>query len=190
MNNHGLRGSYLSEQKAIFVTRRKGLTITELHKQGSIMNLRVENMPKQLSHMYIQTNIHIHASFHNQNAWQGTPKYAYNSMSSYTMAQLQMENLYTKQKPKVNNFMSHDKFSRQYLLSLKKEQLQIKLLFASMYTTDVYSKSQNLDLLSLTVTLLVRGSQLREHRSFLYKSRCHHKMPSICIIVMNFQPPR
>lgn len=59
---------------------------------------------------------------------------------------------------------------------------QIKLIITSMYSKYVYSKSQNLDRWSLTVALLARRFQLQEHRSFLCKSLCHYKTPSICII--------
>ena len=116
--------------------------------------------------MHIQTSIHIHARFQNQNAWHGTPN-------------VYKWKICTQQSRPF--CLSHVKYSREYLLSLI-EQWKIKFLFASMYTTDVYSKSQNLDLLSLTVNLLGRGSKLQEHRSFLFKSLCHYKTPSICII--------
>jgi len=63
---------------------------------------------------------------------------------------------------------------------------QIKLIITFMYSKYVYSKSQNLDRWSLTVALLARRFQLQEHRSFLCKSLCHYKMPSICIVAFKW----
>jgi hypothetical protein len=79
--------------------------------------------------MHIQTSMHTYARSQNQNAKHGTPN-------------VYKWKICTRQSQQF--CLSHE-YSREYLLSLI-EQRKIKFLFASMYTTDVYSKSQNLDL--------------------------------------------
>lgn len=92
-----------------------------------------------------------------------------------------MENLYTME-TKSGQFVCHMTNTPVNISFLSLNNFKLNSYVLSMYTTDVYSKSQNLDLLSLTVTLLATGSQLQEHRSFFYKSVYLYKPVSIFII--------
>lgn len=80
-----------------------------------------------------------------------------------------MENLYTME-TKSGQFVCHMTNTPVNISFLSLNNFKLNSYLLSMYTTDVYSKSQNLDLLSLTVTLLATGSQLQEHISFTSQS--------------------